>query len=640
VLASSIKKSVPMDSPAPAPRCIRFGVFEIDLQAGEVRKSGVKLKLQEQPFQVLLTLLDKPGEVVTREELRQRLWSTDTFVDVEHSMGTAINKIREALGDSAENPRFIETLPRRGYRFIAPLDGPSPDTRSVATSGGPDDSPASASPAPRGTPWRRVAAGAAVAIAVAVLAWGIWRYRVRVGDPPIRSLAVLPLVNLSNDPQQEYFVEGMTDELITTLAKISGLRVISRTSVVRYRNAHEPVTAIGRELGVDAIIEGTVLRSDGKIRITAQLIHAATDRHLWAESYERDLRDVFALQAEVARAIALKVRVKLSPLSGSSKASALSPEAYELYLRGRYARDEGGEGLKLAFGYFQQALDIDPDYALAYAGLADSYALLPFYSQTPPREAFPKARAAALNALRLDENLAEAHASMAYVKTYYDWDWVGAEQEFKRTLELNPNHAAVHHNYSRFLASLGRVAEARVELKRAQELDPLSLLVQANAGVISYFGRQYDEAIQELRKTSELDPHFSVPYWGLAMCYEQQGKYEEAIAQFQKAIEASGRGSNSIASLGHAFGLAGRRNDAQKILLELRDKSKKGYVSSYQVALVELGLGHKDQAMGALEAAFQERSTLLTYLKMDPRFDPLRSDPRFQQFVRRIGFPA
>ncbi|PYT73965.1 MAG: hypothetical protein DMG39_04925 [Acidobacteria bacterium] len=369
------------------------------------------------------------------------------------------------------------------------------------------------------------------------------------------------------------------------------------------------------------------------------MIEVSTDRHAWAETYDRDLRDVLALQADVARAIAVQIRGKFSSAPPHG-ASPLNPEAYELYLKGRYSRDEGTEdGLKLAFEYFLQAIEKDPQYAPAYAGLADSYALLPFYSETRPGEAFPKAKAAAMKALQLDATLAEAHASMAYVKTYYDWDWEGAEQEFKRTLDLNPNHADAHHAYSRFLASLGRLTEARAELKRAQELDPLSLLVQANAGVISYFARRYDEAIQELQKISELDSHFFVPHWGMGLCYEQEGKYEDAIAQFQKTIDLSGRGANTIASLGHVFGLAGRPSEAQKILLELKARSKKRYVSSYQVALVELGLGYKDQAIRDLEAAFEERSTLLTYLKMDPRFDPLRSDSRFQDLLRRVGLP-
>jgi TolB-like protein/Flp pilus assembly protein TadD len=463
--------------------------------------------------------------------------------------------------------------------------------------------------------------------------------RDRSALPHVHSIAVLPLANLSQETGQDYLADGLTEALTTDLGKLSVLRVISRTSTIQYKGTKKSIPEIARELKVDAIVEGAVLRSGNRVRITAQLIEAPTDRHVWAETYNRDMSDVLALQADVARAIAVQIRGKLSSAPPHG-ASLLNPEAYELYLKGRFSWDQGTEdGLKLAFEYFQQAIEKDPQYAPAYAGLADSYALLPFYSETRPGEAFPKAKAAATKALQLDATLAEAHASMAYVKTYYDWDWEGAEQEFKRTLDLNPNNATAHHAYSRFLASLGRLTEARAELKRAQELDPLSLLVQANGGVISYFGRQYDEAIQELQKTSELDPHFSVPYWGMGLCYEQQGKYEEAIAQFQKTIESSGRGSNTIASLGHVFGLAGRTSEAQKILLELKERSKKRYVSSYQVALVELGLGHKDQALSELETAFQERSTLLTYLKMDPRFDPLHSDVRFQDLLRRVGLP-
>src|SRR5437773_834340 len=453
----------------------------------------------------------------------------------------------------------------------------------------------------------------------------------------VESIAVLPLANLSQDAAQDYLADGLTEDLTTDLGKLSVFRVISRTSTIQYKGTKKSIPEIARELHVDAVVEGAVLRSGDKVRITAQLIDAAADRHVWAETYDRDLRDVLALQADVAHAIAVQIRGKLSSSPPPHGASPLNPEAYELYLKGRYSRDEGTEdGLKLAFEYFRQALERDSQYAPAYAGLADSYAHLPFYSETRPEEAFPKAKAAATKALQLDQTLAEAHASMAYVETYYDWNWPGAEAEFRRALELDPNYAEAHHADSRFLASLGRVEEARAELKRAQELDPLSLLVQANSGVISYFGRQYDQAIQELRQINRLDPKFSEPYWGLGLCYEQMGVYEEAVTQLQKAIDLSGRGANGIASLGHAYGLAGRRGEALKILLELEERAKKSYVSSYQIALVYLGLHRNDEALKQLENAYQEHSTLLTYLKMDPRVDPLRSDPRFEDLLRRI----
>ncbi len=485
---------------------------------------------------------------------------------------------------------------------------------------------------------------AAATAAILVFVGGIYArnlLRGRSALAHVQSIAVLPLANLSQDAGQDYLADGLTEALTTDLGKLSVLRVISRTSTIQYKGTKKSIPEIARELHVDAVVEGAVLRSGDKVRITAQLIDAPADRHVWAETYDRDLRDVLALQADVARAIALQIRGKLSSSPQPHGASPLNPEAYELYLKGRYSRDEGTEdGLKLAFEYFRQALERDPQYAPAYAGLADSYARLPFYSETRPEEAFPKGKAAATKALQLDQTLAEAHASMAYVKTYYDWDWVGAEEEFRRGLELNPNYADVHHSYSRFLASLGRVAEARAELKRAQELDPLSLLVQANAGVISYFGREYDQAIQELQKIKELNPKFPVPYWGIGLCYEQKGMYQEAVDQLQKGIAVSGgRGANSIASLGHAYGLAGQHGEAQKILAELEKRSKKTYVSSYQIALVYLGLRQNDKAMKQLENAYQEHSTLLTYLKMDPRFDPLRSDPRFRDLLHRVGLP-
>ena len=457
---------------------------------------------------------------------------------------------------------------------------------------------------------------------------------------PEKSIAVLPFVDMSEKHDQEYFSDGLSEELINLLAKIQGLQVIARTSSFYFKGRSEKIGTIARELGVAYVLEGSVRKAGTTVRVTAQLIRADTGVHVWSETYDRDLKEVLALQAEVAHAIAVKLRGKISFALAPHEAITLNAEVYELYLRGRYARDKGSaDDLNLAFDYFRQALEKDPQYAPAYAELADCYARLPFYSETRPAEAFPKAKAAALKALQLDPTLAEAHASMAYVKSYYDWDWTDAEQEFRKALELNPNYADAHHAYSRFLASLGRLEEARAELERALELDPLSLLIQANRGVISYFGRRYDQAIQELRETNALDPKFFVPYWGLGLSYEQMGKYQEAVTQLQKAIDLAGRGANGIASLGHAYALAGRRGEALTILRELNERAKKKYVSSYQIALVYLGLHQNDQAMKQLENAYQERSTLLSYLKMDPRFDPLRSDPRFNALLRKMRLP-
>jgi eukaryotic-like serine/threonine-protein kinase len=455
--------------------------------------------------------------------------------------------------------------------------------------------------------------------------------------PVIRSLAVLPLTNLA-DPSQEFFADGMTAELIREVSKIAELRVVSRTSAMSYKEAHKPLPQVARELGVNALLEGSVARSGDRVRIAVSLYDGASERELWSGTFDRDLKDVLALEDEVAHAVALQIRLKLASWPGTRV--SINPVAYDLYLKGRYALDQGSpDNLNLAFVYFRQGIEKDPQYASLYAGLADAYGRLPFYTDTRPSEAFPKAKEAAAKALQLEPTLAEAHASMAYVLNYYDWDRFGAEQEFKRALELDPNDAAARHVYGRFLASMGRVGEAQAELSRAQELDPLSLGIQSNVGMISYFARQYGDALKQLQKVLNLDPKFPVPYWGMGMCYEQLKKYPEAHAQFQKGIELSGRDSNGIASLAHAYGLAGERVEAQKILSELSARAKTEYVSSYQFAVIYLGLGQNERAIAALEEAYNERSTLLGYVKMDPRFDPLRSDSRFQSLLSRIRLP-
>jgi TolB-like protein/Tfp pilus assembly protein PilF len=458
--------------------------------------------------------------------------------------------------------------------------------------------------------------------------------------PHIESLAVLPLENFSKDPSQDYFADGMTEVLIADLSQIGKLRVISRTSVMRFKQAKKPLPEIARELNADAVVEGSVLSSGGRVRITAQLIYAPTDRHLWAKSYERNLTDVLLLQSEVARTIADEIRITLTPqeelqLGGARR---VNPEANDAYLRGRYYWEKRTpDDLKRAFEYFKQALEKDPRYAPAYLGIAEYYSVLPFYTRSTPDEVFPKAKAAVSKALELDDTLAEAHGTDAYIKAYYDWDWTGAEEEFKRSLALDPNNATVHHRYSRFLASLGRIDEALSEVKRARELDPLSLVVKANVGVIYYFGRRYDQAIDELKRLLETQLDFSVAHWGLGLAYEQKRMYQQAIEEFEKAAALEKDDPNSVASLGHAYAVTGNKGAALKTLDELNTLAKQSDVSAYQLALVYAGLGEKDQAFESLEKAKVERSTLLTYLKMDPRFDSLRSDPRFQDLLRRMG---
>jgi len=581
------------------PRCVRFGVFEVDLRTGEVRKAGLKIRLQEQPLQVLAMLLEHAGEMVTRAELQKKLWSDHTYVDFDHGVNTAINKIRQALGDSAENPRFIETVARRGYRFIAPVEG------SAAFQAAPGDA--------RRTPALQV-----------------------------QSIAVLPLKNLSRDSEQEYFADGMTEALITNLGKIGALRVISRTSVMRYKGTKKPLPEIARELNVDAIVEGTVQRSGDRVRVTANLLHAPTDRHLWAEIYERDLRDVLALQSDVAQAIANEIKIKLTPQEQTrlARARPVSPEAHDAYLKGRYYWDLRTEdSLKKSLEYFQEAIEKDPGHALAYAGSADSYLVLAVYGVMAPREGMPSAKAAAFKALEMDETLAEAHTALGAARWGYDWDWVGAEKELKRALELNPGYAIARKWYAEYLSRMGRHDEAIAEIRRAQELDPLSLSVNATGAVVLGFARRYNEMITECHRTLELNAEFYVAHLYLGVAYAQQKLYEQAISECQKGVALEEGNTACFGYLGHVYAAAGKRAEALKIIFQLTELSKQRYVSSWSISYIHAALGDSDQACAWLEKAYEERSLVLANLKVDPGFDPLRTDPRFQALVRRMKFP-
>ena len=457
-------------------------------------------------------------------------------------------------------------------------------------------------------------------------------------SPEIRSLAVLPLKNLSSDQAEEYFADGMTEALITELSRIGALRVISRTSAMGYKNTDKRMIQIAQELNVDGVIEGSIMRDGDRVRISVQLIHGPTDNHLWAENYVRELRGILGLQSDVARAIASQVRVELSAQETArlSEMPKVDPEAHDAYLRGRFYWNEGArEDIERARGYFEQALKKDPRYAPAYAGLADYYSVLPFYTNARPDDVFPRAKEAVAKALELDGSLAEAHGTLAYILTYYDWDWAAAEQEFKQSLALNPNDATQRHRYSRYLVSLGRSEEALKEIERARLLDPLDLVIKANVGVIHYFARQYDQAIEELQNVMRDNPDFATAKWGLALAYEQKGNYQQALPVMEKA--STRRSPNALASLGHLCGVMGRKQQAKAILVELRTRAREENISGYQLALVHIGLGETEEALGALQRAYQERSTLLTYLKMDPRFDPLRNDPGFRDLLKRIG---
>ena len=500
--------------------------------------------------------------------------------------------------------------------------------------------------------WLRIAiGGGAGAISIAALlivlnAGGVRdRLLGKTGTEHIRSLAVLPLENLSRDPEQEYFADGMTEQLITDLAKISELKVISRTSVMQYKGARKPLPQIAQELGVDAVVEGSVQRSGDRVRISAQLIDARADQHLWARSYERDLRNVLALQDDVAQAIANELKIKLASqgqprLAGSRP---VDPEAYEAYLKGHYYASKRTEkDLKKSIEYFQQAIEKDPNYASAYSGMADAYALLGFRGNLPSNDALSKAKEAALKAVKLDDSLAEAHASLAFIAEIHEWDWATAEREYKRALELNPGYAAGHNWYAGYLMYVGRFDEGIAEAKRARDLDPLSLPVNnALAGRLLVAGR-VDEALEQLKKTLEMDPRFAPAHQTLGWAYLNMGKHEEAIQEFQQALQLSGTDdTNPIVDLGFAYAAAGKREQARKILAKLKKLHEQGVVPSGSIAILYGALGELDEAFAWLEKAYEERDPELTYIKVPARrFEPLRHDPRYQDMLRRMGLPT
>jgi TolB-like protein/DNA-binding winged helix-turn-helix (wHTH) protein/Flp pilus assembly protein TadD len=606
-------------------------------------------------MKLLEILLEHPREVVTREELRSRVWPNDSFGDFDQALNIAIGKLRSALGDSAENPRFIETLPKRGYRFIADVtvvdadahvkqpESAAEDLLNPKRETGPTNklhgAPSTVSHQRRLWPARRVIVGLALVIILPMLA--LWSFHSSGSAPTgIQSLAVLPLENLSGDATQDYFADGMTDELITDLAQISALRVISRTSVMAYKKARKPLPQIARELNVDAVVEGSVLRSGDQVRITAQLIEASSDKHLWSQSYEGELRDSLALQSRVASAIADQIRINLTPQEQAAlkNAKVVNPEAYESYLKGRYFWNKRtADGLNSALAYFKQAIEEDPKYAQAYSGSADTYALLGDwqYAVMTPKEAFPKAKAAALKALELDNTLGEAHNSLAFVFDGFDWDFDAADKEFRRAIELNPGYATAHHWYAWHLSLLGRFDEAIAEMKKAQNLDPLSLIINADLAELLVLARHYDESIVQSRKTIEMDGNFALAHNQLAQAYLKKGIYDEAVAELKKAVQLSGDSPTCIANLARAYVASGKRSEAVKLLSDLKKRSTPAYSNAPEIAIIYISLGDKDEAMTWLEKGYEERFNPGVLLR--PGFDPLRSDPRFQNLVHRIG---
>lgn len=624
----------------PAVSRYQFGQFELDLRSYELKRDGQPIRLEKTPMELLILLAERHGELVTREQIIERLWGKEVFRDTEQGINTAIRKVRQVLQDDPEQPQFLETVVGKGYRFAGNvLVGEAPVSR------GDPQPPASPEVALSRNKRNWLFGTAIVLLLLGPVLWALW---LRIGRWPrtgtatsFHSIAVLPLQNLSGDPSQDYFADGITDALITQLAKLHGLRVISRTSIMQYKNSHKPLPEIARDLSVDAVVEGSVSRAGNRVRVTAQLVDARADRHLWAEEYDRDLRDVLNLQSELAHVIAERVDANISPQERlmMARVGAVEPAAYESYLRGRSLWNQRTPaGLKQAIAHFEHAIDLDPGYAEGYSGLADAYTALGYTSYWAPRDSFPKAREFANKALQIDPSLAEARASLAYVKLYYDWDWQGAEDEFQRAIAVNPNYATAHHWYSVLLTARGRHEDAFSEIHRAHDLDPLSVPINTDIGFELYYARRYEEAVTQLRSVLQTSPKFPLAHLWLGRAYEQKKMYAEAITEFEQAGTALKDWPVIIAAAGHAYAQWGHKSDATAALGRMNELTKEEYVTPYGIALIYAGLDDRQQAMNSLQNAYEDRSHWLVWLNLDPRFDNVRSDPRFQELLQRMKF--
>lgn len=644
-----------------------LGDFLLEPDKRVLNRADAPVHLAHRPFQVLLYLIEHRDRVVTRRELLDRFWEGHDVYEV--TLSKCVSAIRKALDDRTENPRHIETRWAEGYRYIGRVEEqflqPEPSvleiekTRGVkivieedeSTGDGVSDGEESILIEPPAEPLRLSApqrstrrfaialalSAATLAVSALILYHASTRPVPQADEQPapIRSLAVLPLRNLTNDPANDYFSDGMTESLLTSLSKIDGLKVISRGSVFRFKEQEIDPREVGRQLNVAAVLEGNVRRDENSVRVTVRLVSTEDGRVLWAgETYERALSDIFALQDEIARQVATELKFKLSGEAAQQLTRRYTDnvEAYQLYLKGRFFWNKRvPKELRKGIEYFEQAIKLDPNYALAYAGLADSYALLDLYSSgRQTKDYFLKAKAAARKALEIDNTLAEAHTSLAYVKYYYDWDWSRAEDEFKRAIELNPNYATAHQWYAEYLFYMERFDESLAEINRAHELDPFSLAINTELGSPYFYMRQYDQALDKYRKAKEMDPHFFLATYCLALCYEQKGMYDEAINML-------GGGKDVSAIVGYAYAVSGRRREAQNMLNRILEASKREYFSPYMIARIYAGLGEKDQAFQWLEKAREDQDERMVMLKVDQQFDGLRSDPRFTDLMRRVG---
>ena len=608
----------------------RFADFELDLATGELRQDGAPLKLQPQPAKLLVLLVSHPGKVVTRNELAEKVWGSETYVDFERGLNFAIRQIRATLADDADQPRFVETVPKRGYRFIAPVE-------TVQAAPGPEP------PAPRPS-WFGIRGVAVAALLLLIAVTGyvfLRRGNPRAAGRPI-VLAVLPFDDMSSDPQP-FLVDGLTEEMVARVTQLSpeNLRVIARTSAMQYQKTTKSARQIGQELGADYLLENSIRHESGRIRITSQLVRAADQTHLWAENYDRDMRELLLLEGEVTSDIADQVQKQLLParvVSHPVKGRNVDPEAHELYLKGRHAFNERSrESLQQSIGYFQQAIAKQPDYAAAYAGLADSYNLTGYYGFDPSLDAWSQAKIAARKALELDDSLGAAHAALAYTEFISQEDWAAAEKEFRRATHLDDNYIPAHQWYALYLAANGRTGEAVSRMRYAQKLDPLSPAVHNTLAYMYYFSRDYEQAIQQANQALQLNPNANVAHAIIGWSYTEQGKYPEAIAELQRAGAVPGGNPVYLCSLARAYALSGNSRDAEKLLKELEDaqhQQLRGIGSG--LAEIYLALGNSEKALHWLEIT-APGDIQANWLRVDPAFDRLRQHPRFAAVVNRVG---
>ena len=642
-------------SPLISEKSIRFADCELNASAFELRRGRRTVKLERIPLQVLLILIEKHGHVITREAIADQIWGKDVFVDVDNGINTAIRKIRQVLNDDPQKPRFVETIPGMGYRFIASLEtieARSPQTEptreqppspAIVTTANLERSgaPVSAVSHRRGLWTRYGAVALALLCVVGFGGWLGWRHFTGQRHT-IRSIAVIPLQNLSGDPTQDYFADGMTEELITELARIDSLRVISHTSVMDYKGTKKHLPEIARELGVDAILEGSVIRENDNVRVTVQLLDGPADRHLWGEEYERPLNGVLNLQRDVGRAIAQEVRAKLTATQQARLrvAHAVNPKAYDDYLKGRFYFDNGytkPDSLKKAQQFFEQSIQTDPDFAQAYAGLANTYIYSAFAGVLKRDLAYRNAKDTLAKAMQLDDGVGEAHDTLATMKEAFDWDWEAADREYNRAIALAPSYSCAHEGRAGLLARLGRRDEALAELAKIDQLDYGYGSASTEAWVY-YRLRDYPNLIDASRRVLLLDPKDWSEHYHLGIGYEGTGKLQEAISEYQKAVEMSGGDSRSVVELAHAFSAAGRKAESEKILRNLERKLGGTAGSPYTMARIYAGLGERDKAFEFLERAYSEKSFEMSeLLNSDFLLDSLRSDPRFQSLLHRMS---